>query len=95
MPCQWLSSSECAPLLFRFELVTSLLRFVSIAFLTCSMFDGTFVYWLCRSIVTHINLIGYGIAFLGVCWYNHIKRQRDAANAANSAKEVSSSAPNK
>jgi len=30
----------------------------------------------CRSAVTQLNLFGYGIAFLAVCWYNFQKLQQ-------------------
>ena len=30
---------------------------------------------LCSSPVTTIQLLGYGVAFGGVCWYNYLKYQ--------------------
>eukprot|EP00270_Netrium_digitus_P007196 TRINITY_DN2096_c0_g1_i3.p1 TRINITY_DN2096_c0_g1~~TRINITY_DN2096_c0_g1_i3.p1 ORF type:complete len:412 (-),score=89.78 TRINITY_DN2096_c0_g1_i3:267-1319(-) len=42
--------------------------------------------------ITFINLFGYGIAFLGVCWYNHTKLQdmkaKEAAKKAEAARKA-------
>ena len=44
--------------------------------------------------VTGVNLIGYGIAFLGVCYYNYAKlqamqaKQQEAAAAASAQKDT-------
>ena len=40
--------------------------------------------WLFKSAVTGLNLFGYGIAFLAVCWYNYRKLQamKEAASLA-------------
>jgi Triose-phosphate Transporter family len=47
---------------------------------------------LFHSIVTGLNLFGYFLAFLGVCWYNYNKLQ--AARAAAETPRVDSSARN-
>ncbi|GAB4819493.1 hypothetical protein N2152v2_006539 [Parachlorella kessleri] len=38
--------------------------------------------WIYKSAVTQLNLFGYGIAFLAVCWYNFQKLQQMKASAA-------------
>ena len=38
--------------------------------------------------VTGINLAGYGLAFLGVCWYNHTKLQAMRAKQASQAQQA-------
>jgi hypothetical protein len=40
-----------------------------------------------HSSVTHVNLIGYSIAFLGVAWYNYQKVQ-DTKTAATAAERM-------
>lgn len=50
-----------------------------------------FSWSIIRDQVTTINLLGYGLAFLGVCWYNHSKLQdmrlKEAARKASQADE--------
>ena len=35
--------------------------------------------------VTFLNLAGYTVAFLGVCWYNYLKLNQAKAKAASKA----------
>ena len=41
--------------------------------------------WLFASAVSSINLLGYLVAFLAVCWYNLMKLQAMQAAAATAA----------
>ncbi|KAL4451586.1 hypothetical protein ABPG75_007248 [Micractinium tetrahymenae] len=54
--------------------------------------------WMFKSAVSGLNLLGYFIAFLAVCWYNYQKLQAMQANAAplqpvKSDQQLSESAP--
>lgn len=46
----------------------------------------------CRSPVAALQLAGYGVAFLGVCWYNYQKLQGIKANVTGVARPGSADA---
>jgi hypothetical protein len=43
---------------------------------TCSELTSPVLLLLCRSPITSLQLGGYAVAFLGVCWYNYQKIQQ-------------------